>query len=191
MDVEGAIRTQRTVRRFRDEPLTPDDLRAILEAGRRTGSSKNLQRWHFIVVQDRATLTALASVGDFAGHLAGGAAAIALVTPDPAADEPLSVMWDLGRAAQNMTLVAWGRGVGSVPATVYDHDLCRRILEYPADQHCEYVLNFGYPANPAAATQPLRRGGRRPIEDIVFYERWGVTSPPPDNPDNPPVAGLP
>ena len=45
----------------------------------------------------------------------GGTVAIALVTPDPSLDEPLSVMWDLGRAAQNMVLVAWARvGWGSV-----------------------------------------------------------------------------
>lgn len=178
MDVERAIQTHRAVRRFRDEPLAEDDLRAILEAGRRAGSSKNLQRWHFIVVRDRMTLEALAQVGPFAGHLAAGAAAVALVTPDPAAGEPLSVMWDLGRAAQNMTLAAWGRGVGSVPATVYDQGLCRSILEYPADHHCEYLLNFGYPANPDAATRPLRKSGRRPIEEVVFYERWGAGAEP-------------
>src|SRR4051812_10749709 len=154
MDVEGAVMKLRVVRRFRDERLSEDDLRAILDAGRRAGSSKNLQRWHFIVVRDRATMTALGKVGQFAEHLAGGAAAIALVTPDPAAaDSPLSVMWDLGRAAQNMTLVAWARGIGSAPATVYDQELCRSILRYPADQHCEYVLNFGYPAEETALTR--------------------------------------
>ena len=178
MDVERAVRKLRVVRRFRDEPLAEDDLRAILEAGRRTGSSKNLQRWHFIVVRDRATLIALTGVGSNAAHLAGGAAAIALVTPDPeAADSPMSVLWDLGRAAQNMTLVAWARGVGSVPATVYDHDLCRRILGYPADEHCEYLLNFGYPANSEALTRPLRPSGRLPLAELVYYERWGATTP--------------
>jgi nitroreductase len=173
VEVEEALKKLRVVRRFSDEPLADDDLRAILDAGRRTGSSKNLQRWHFIVVRDRATLTALAEVGDFAGHLAGGAAAIALVTPAPAAAEPLSVMWDLGRVAQNMTLAAWARGVGSVPATVYNQDLCRRILGYPPDRHCEYLLNFGYPANRDAQRRPLKKGGRRPLEEVVFYERWG------------------
>ena len=182
MEVEQAVGKLRVVRRFRDEPLADADLRAILDAGRRAGSSKNLQRWHFVVVRDRATLTALAKVGPFAEHLAGGAAAIALVTPDPAAaDSPLSVMWDLGRAAQNMTLVAWARGVGSVPATVYDHDLCRHILGYPADEHCEYLLNFGYPAEASAMTKPQRKGGRRPLGEVVYYERWGQSEP----------AGLP
>ncbi|MEA2677745.1 MAG: hypothetical protein QOJ81_1886 [Chloroflexota bacterium] len=175
MEVGEAIRTLRAVRRFRDEPLAEADLRAILDAGRRAGSSKNLQRWHFIVIREAAALTALADVGPFAGHLATGAAAIALVTPDPeAADSPHSVMWDLGRAAQNMTLCAWARGVGSVPATVYDQDLCRRILGYPDDRHCEYLLNFGYPANAEALARPLRKGGRRPIDEVVYYERWGA-----------------
>jgi nitroreductase len=178
VDVERAIGTQRVVRRFRPDPLADEDLHVILEAGRRTGSSKNLQRWHFIVIRHRARLEELVGVGPFAAHLAGGSVAIALVTPDPAAaDSPLSVMWDLGRAAQNMTLVAWARGIGSVPATVYDQALCRRILGYPAENHCEYLLNFGYPASADAQTKPLRPGGRLPLEDLVYYERWGDTAP--------------
>ena len=173
MDVETAVRRLRVVRRFRSDPIAPADLTAILEAGRRTGSSKNLQRWHFIVIRDRDRLVELSKVGEFAGHLAGGALAIALVTPEPArGDSPLSVMWDLGRAAQNMALVAWARGIGSVPATVYDYDLCRQILGYPADQHCEYILNFGHPEDHEALTRPLRRGGRRPLDELVYSERW-------------------
>ena len=146
--MENAVARMRAIRHFAPQPLSDDDLHAILDAGRHAGSSKNLQRWQFVVVQDRDRLAELAAVGASAGHLAGGAAAIALVTPDPrAADAPLSIVWDLGRAAQNMMLVAWSRGVGSVPATVYDQPMCRRILGYPVDQHCEYILNFGYPAD--------------------------------------------
>jgi len=86
-------------------------------------------------------------------------------------------MWDLGRAAQNMVLVAWNRGIGSVPATVYDHDLCREILAYPPDRHCEYILDFGHPAATDTLTRPLRRGGRIALEDIVFSESWGQPYP--------------
>jgi nitroreductase len=177
MNVERAIGGLRVVRRFKPDPIADDDLLAILDAGRRAGSSKNLQRWHFIVVRERDTLEALSKVGPFASHLAGGALGIALVTPNPdAADSPLSVMWDLGRAAQNMMLVAWGRGIGAVPATVYEHDLCRQILGYPADFHCEYILNFGYPANAESMHRPLRAGGRKSLDEVVFHERWGHTS---------------
>ena len=176
VDVERAVQKLRTVRRFRPDPISDADLHAILQAGRRSGSSKNLQRWRFIVVRQRDRLRALAGVGPFAGHLAVGVVAIAIVTPDPAAaDSPLSVTWDSGRAAQNMMLVALARGIGSVPATVYDHDLCRKILGYPPDQHCEYLLDFGRPASAEALSRPLRAGGRQPLEDLVYYERWGDT----------------
>jgi nitroreductase len=168
-----AISSMRVVRRFEDRPLEPAHLDRILRAGRRAGSSKNLQRWTFIVCRDRARLRELAELGPWAGHLAGAALAIALVTPDPhALDAPLSIMFDLGRAAQNMMLIAWELGVGSVPATVYQHDRVRRLLGYPADQHCEYLLSFGYPTDQTDFTRPPRAGGRRDLDEMVREERW-------------------
>lgn len=173
MDVSTAVATKRAVRKFADRPIEEDRLARILDAGRRAGSSKNLQRWDFVVCRDRAHLAELAAVGPWAGHLARAAVAIALVTPDPsAADAPLSVMFDLGQAAENMMLVAWEMGIGSVPATVYEQDLARRLLGYPAGRHCEYLLSFGYPADPAALSATRRAGGRKSLDEIVHHERW-------------------
>ena len=168
-----AIRTKRMIRAFADRPLEPAHLDRILNAGRHAGSSKNLQRWEFIVCRDRAHLVELSVVGPYAGHLAGAALAIALVTPNPhGPDAPLSILFDLGQAAANMQLAAWELGIGSVPATVYEHDLARRLLVYPADRYCEYLLSFGYPADPAAMTAPPRLGGRRPLGELIHEERW-------------------
>lgn len=163
----------RAIRHFAARPLAADDLHAILEAGRHAGSSKNLQRWQFVVVQNRDRLRQLAAVGGSAGHLAGAAAAIATVTPDPRAQSaPLSIIWDAGRAAQNMMLVGWSRGIASVPATVYDQDACRSILGYPADQHCEYILSFGYPAEARLIEREPRAGGRLGLDEVVRWELW-------------------
>jgi nitroreductase len=172
MDVLDAIRTNRVVREFSPEPLPDEAVGTILHAGRRAGSSKNLQRWAFIVVRDRETLRRLATVGRYAGHLAGASVGIALVTPAPGTGDPLSVMWDLGRCAQNMVLAGWGLGIGSVPATVYDQPLARSILGYPDDQWCEYILSFGFPADPADLTRHPRAGGRHPLQDMLHRERW-------------------
>ena len=173
MSVWQAISTKRMVREFADRAIEPEQLTRILNAGRRAGSSKNLQRWEFIVCRDREHLRELAAVGPYAGHLAGAAVAIALVTPDPrSADSPLSVMFDLGQAAENMMLVAWELGIGSVPATVYDQDLARRLLGHPDGHHCEYLLSFGYPADPGVLSAPNRAGGRRALQDILHDEYW-------------------
>src|SRR5436190_1059505 len=125
------------------------------------------------VCRERQHLADLATLGPYAGHIAGAAVAIALVTPDPAAaDAPLSVMFDLGQAAENMMLAALELGIGSCPATVYQHDRARELLGYPLTHHCEYVLSFGYPADPAELSRPPRTGGRRPLSEIVHEERW-------------------
>ena len=175
MTAWDAVNAKRAVREFADRPLEVAHLDRILAAGRRAHSSKNQQRWAFVVVQDRERLRRLTEVGPYAGHIAGAAAAVALVTPDPrAAGAPLSVTWDLGGAAAQMMLVAWELDIGSCPATVYEHGLARDLLGYPAEMACEYILSFGYPADPAVLTAPNRPGGRRPVEEIVHLERWAA-----------------
>lgn len=167
METWAAIDGVRVIRAFDPRPLQPQHLTRILHAARRTGSSKNRQDWAFIVVRDRGRLVDLSKVGPYAGHLAGAPVAIALIGPKG------RDAWDLGRAAQDMVLAAWDLGVGSVPATVYEHELATRLLGLPADRVCPYLLSFGYPANPADLTRPKRAGGRKALAEIVHLERWG------------------
>ena len=174
MDTWQAINAVRVVREFADRPLAPEHLDRILNAGRRAGSSKNEQRWAFIAVHDREHLRELASVGRYAGHLAGAAVAIALVTPETG-DGPRtrSVMWDLGRAAQNMVLAAWELGIGSCHGSVYDEPRVRELLAYPPEMTCDLVVSFGYPADPASLAPPGSRGGRKRLGDLRHEERFG------------------
>lgn len=169
METWQAINSVRVVRAFTSQPLDDDHIERILNAGRRAGSSKNQQHWAFIVVRDGERLRELAAVGKYAGHLAGATVAIALVTPNPASP---SVMWDCGRAAQNMVLAAWELGIGSVPATVYDHDLAHRLLSLPSDRRCDFLLSFGYPADASKLSAPNRAGGRHSLAEVVHEERW-------------------
>jgi len=169
METWTAINTIRVVREFANRPIEPDHLDRILNAGRRTGSSKNQQDWAFIVLRDRAHLTELAEVGHYAGHLARATVAVALVTPDPATP---SHLWDMGRAAQNMVLAAWELGIGSVPATVYEHELVHRLLGLPTDRRCDFLLSFGHPADLEKLAAPNRAGGRLELSELVHEERW-------------------
>jgi nitroreductase len=168
MDTGRAIETQRAVRRFADRPIDDATLERILDAGRRAPSSMNEQRWSFIVVTDRDRLRELSAVGQYADHLRGAAAAVALVVPE--AEEGWrreSVAFDLGQCAQNLMLRAWDLGVGSAHAAVDDEELARRLLGYPEGRRCDYVLSFGYPAR-----APASAGARRPLDDLVHRDRW-------------------
>src|SRR5437868_4277821 len=92
------LRSMRAVRRFSTRSISEDVLTDILDVARWTGSSKNTQPWHLIVVRERGSLETLATCGPYAGHLAGAQAAIALVMDD--ADR----RFDEGRLAQSIML---------------------------------------------------------------------------------------
>lgn len=170
MDVQTAIQTKRAVRKFRQEPLPDDVIGAILYAGRRAQSSKNTQPWHFIAIQDRDRLGALSELGTYAGHLAGAALGIAILTPDPS--QRWSIMFDAGQAASYMQLAAWDLGVASCLATIYQPEQARQLLGFPEDFELNVAISFGYPADRSVLTTPPKAGGRRSPEETVHYETW-------------------
>jgi nitroreductase len=172
MDAIQAIRTLRVIRDYRPEPLTEEEVRAIADAARKTGSSKNTQRWGFVTIRDRQSLQRLSGVTIYAKHLPYAGAAIAMIVPAPDPDHARSVLWDLGRAAQNITLTAWAMGIGSCPITVQDFDLAAEVLGLPPDRQCQYIIALGWPADPGELTRPPRAGGRKTFEEVVHAERW-------------------
>jgi nitroreductase len=172
MDAITAIRTVRVVRSYRPPLLTDDELRALADAGRKTGSSKNQQRWDFITIRDQGSLRRLSGTTIYAKHLPSAGGAIALIVPAPNPDHARSVLWDLGRAAQNIILAAWAMGIGSCPITVQDFDLAADVLGLPPDRQCQYIIALGWPADPGDLSRPPRTGGRKTYDEVVHAERW-------------------
>jgi nitroreductase len=170
MNVLEAIRGKRAVRAFSDQPIPEKDMHAILNAGRRAQSAKNMQPWQFIAIREREMLTALSRLGQYAGHLAGAALGVAILTPDPATR--FSVMFDAGQAAAYMQLAAWEMGIGSVPATIYEPEQARELLGFPAEWHLRICLSFGYPQDPEVLSRPNKPGGRTALTEVVHWERW-------------------
>jgi nitroreductase len=166
-----AIRARRNVRRYSDRPVAPEDLDRILEAGRRSPSSMNEQRWDFVVCRDRRQLEDLSKVWRAATHVASSAATIAVLAPE--SDDPrtrASIEFDLGQAAMSMMLAAADLGIGSGHSAVADQDLARQILGHPKSRRCALLIALGYPADRPLA--PLSKPARRPFEDVVHRDRW-------------------
>lgn len=170
MNVSDAIRLKRAVRKFQDKPLPEDVILAILNAGRRSQSSKNEQTWQFIAIRDKSILRALSECGQWAGHLAGAALGIAILTPDP--EGKFQIMFDAGQAAAFMQLAAWELGVGSVPASIYEPEKARQILGFPSEWHLRIALSFGYPLEKEKLSAAPKKGGRRSLEEVVHWDKW-------------------
>ena len=170
MNVSDAIRTKRAIRKFQDRALPEDVIKTILNAGRRSQSSKNEQGWQFIAIRDKSILKALSECGQWAGHLTGAALGVAILTPEPTAK--FQTMFDAGQAAAFMQLAAWELGVGSVPASIYEVEKAREILGFPPEWHLRIVLSFGYPLEEEKLSAAPKKGGRRSLDEIVHWERW-------------------
>jgi nitroreductase len=170
MKVSEAIRTKRAVRQFKPEPLPQETIQKIVNAGRRAQSAKNTQPWRFIVVTDKDLLDKVSKLGQYAGHIAGAAMAVLILTPDP--DTRFSVMFDAGQAAAYMQLAAWELGVGSCLATIYESEKARKLLCFPNEWHLRVAISFGLPAEDEMLTRPPKPGGRSSFADVVHWNTW-------------------
>jgi nitroreductase len=170
MNVSDAIRLKRAVRKFQDKPLPEDVIHAILNAGRRSQSSKNEQGWQFIAIRDKSILKSLSETGTYAGHLAGAAVGVAILTPNP--EGKFQDLFDAGQAAAYMQLEAWELGVGSCIASIYEPEKAREILGFPPEWHLRIALSFGYPAEEEKLSAAPKKGGRRSLEEIVHWDQW-------------------
>ncbi len=170
MNISDAIRLKRAVRKFTPDSLPEEVILAILNASRRAQSSKNTQPWQFIAITDKSILLALSECGEWAGHLAGAALGVAILTPDPG--EKFQTMFDAGQAAAYMQLAAWELGVGSCLASIYEPEKARQILGFPYEYHMRIAVSFGYPQDQEILTQVPRKGGRRPLSEMIHWQTW-------------------
>jgi nitroreductase len=173
VEVTEAIKTNRSVRQFSDQPVSRAEIEHIVNAGRLSGSAKNRQPWQFVIVTDRATLQALGESGPWGSHLAGAAFGVVMAVENLKEPPTLTTPFDLGRASQNMILAAWERGIGSCMATIYDPDKVRAALGIPASQDVPWAISFGYPHPDAdPRRRPPRKEGRHPLAEVAHWEQW-------------------
>ncbi|MET0577566.1 MAG: nitroreductase family protein [Ilumatobacteraceae bacterium] len=171
METWDALRARRNVRTYSDKAIEPADLDRILEAGRRSPSASNRQRWDFIVVTDRGQLAQLGTVWQGAGHIPGSQATIVLVVADPEAERYLTIdRYDLGQATMAMMIAAADLGIGSGHSSVGDQDAARRILDFPEGYTAAYMIGLGYPAD--RPLTPLVKPDRRPFDEVVHRSTW-------------------
>jgi len=171
METWDAIRARRNVRTYRPDPVPAADLDRIAEAGWRAPSASNRQHWNFIIVTDRKQLQALSTVWQGAKHIAGAAAAIALILPHPADERmKLTDRYDLGQATYAMMLAAADLGIGTGHSSVGDQERAREILGVPDDHYVTYLIGVGYPDD--RPLKPIVKPNRLPFDEVVRHGRW-------------------
>jgi nitroreductase len=164
MDVFEAIKTRRSIRKYKPESIPDEKLEIILEAARLAPSAGNRQPWRFIMVQDADRKNALAEAANKQAFLKD-AAAIAVAVGDPDA----STRWhekDPMTALEHMVLAATALGYGTCWIGAFDEDALKCLLRIPAKMKVVALLSIGVPAEKPAAKP------RKEISEIFFKEEW-------------------
>ena len=181
MEVLEAIKTRRSIRRYKTTPVDDKTIVLVLEASRWAPSWANTQCWRFIVVRDGNIKAKLANALS-ANNPATDAIRNAPVTivacaelgksgfkcGEQSTDKGDWYMFDVGLAMQNLVLVAHSLGLGTVHVGAFDAKKVESILGLPQGFCVVEMTPLGYPDE-----EPKPRL-RKELSEIVFYDKYGV-----------------
>jgi nitroreductase len=207
-DVFYIMRTMRAMRRLKPDPIPDELIRTVLSAAVAAPNSGNRQKWRFVVVKDpsikqRVQYYYKKALDEFiapqykAGPLPEGVTreqydrqfgAVEYLT-DHFHEAPVWIVACLDRldhpetiwsgasvypAVQNILIAARALGLGAVLTTrhtLYSAEV-DAIFELPRGARSYAIIPIGYPLGKFGTVR------RRPLEDVVYLDRWGAPYPP-------------
>jgi nitroreductase len=167
------MRTVRQIRQYAAQAVPEEVVRDLLKVARWTGSSRNTQPWHFVVVTDKEQLRKISQLRTPINWLASAPLGIAIVLYG--SGNAISEAYDEGRVTERVLVAAHALGYGGGVAWFGDDTQqaeAKRILAIPAERTARSMVMNGRPI-PAKDPRPNRAtGGRKPLSEIVSYERF-------------------
>ncbi len=173
--VTKMLRKVRQIRQYANEPVSADALDELLEAARWTGSSRNSQPWHFLVITDRSKLKQVSDLRPNINWVAAAPVAIAIVLDG---ESELSESYDEGRVTERLLIAAHMLGLGGGTAhfgTAEHQAAAKKILGIPAERAARSLVTIGRPTSVKDPRPSPRAGGRKPLSEVVSYEAWGMS----------------
>jgi len=168
MDFTTVVKTRRSVRSYRPDPIPDDVLRRVLDAARVAPSANNVQPWHFIVVRDAGKRKELASLA--AGQSFVGEASVVIVCCGKRYMDRYSwlgdsmYLVDCTIAIDHLTLAARNEDLGTCWIGAFDHEGVKRAVQVPTGYDVIMLMPVGYLASPGAFRET---SSRRPLEAVV------------------------
>lgn len=152
MSLYDLIISRRSIRQFKQEPVSRDILQKLINASRLAPSAANRQPLEFVVVDEEKIRKEVFTCLKWAAYIAPEG------NPKPG-HEPVAYIvvlvnseirekgfeWDVGAAIENMILAALEKGIGSCWLLSVDREKLREILNIPENHKIDSVLALGYP----------------------------------------------
>ena len=198
MPIGDAMFTQRSVRRFKPDPIPIEDIHLIVDAAVKAPNRGNRQIGRFLVLTDRNVIREFGTIYHEAWWAKRkeerGWTKRADIPPEEKnyklaselADEmkdvpcvvfacavPPGTANSVIPATQNLMLAAHSLGIGSVPTTLHPTvmDRFRAMFAIPKDVAFHFCIPLGYPRTAYGSSR------RRPTSETTYLNRWGAPVP--------------
>ena len=180
-DILDVIKSRRSVRKFKPDPIPKEFIEKLLEAARWAPSWANTQCWEFIVVKDPKIKAELAEALVPPRNPAKEAvtkAPIVLVAlgkkgvsgfykGTPITNKGDWLMFDVALAVENLVLEAHSLGLGTVIVGAVDFEKASKVLEVPGNVEVVALIPIGYP------DQTPKPPPRKEISEFTYHEKYG------------------
>jgi nitroreductase len=167
MEVIEAIKSRRSIRKFKEEKIDKNTLEKIIEAARLSPSAMNNQPWHFIIVSDKKRLNAINEACNQnwnAPHII-----IPVINPEKSwvrSDGENYWQIDMAISTQSMVLTAWEEGLGTCWVGAFDEERIKKSLGIPEKMRVMVILPIGYPDQERGIVE------NRKQHEILHYDNW-------------------
>ena len=159
MNVTDCIRTRRSIRRYRPDPVDHSLIDHIVSAASYSPSWKNTQITRYTAIEDPSLLSEIADrfTPDYNSNIIRQAPVLMAVTlvrgrSGFERDGSFSTkkgdrwqMFDVGAACQTFCLAAWEQGLGTVIMGIFDEDGISELLQIPEEQELAALIALGWP----------------------------------------------
>ena len=153
MDLMELLKTRRTCRRFKQDPISNEIIQDILTAARYASSAANKQPLSYVVVTSELVKDVF-NYTKWAGYLPPeqgqpkpGEEPVMFIGIIENTDINKNCDTDAGLAISNMTLAAWNHGIGSCIIGACNKPKLSEMFGLTNNQQLHTVVAFGYPAH--------------------------------------------
>ncbi len=174
MDFYEVIKTRRSVRSYKPDPVSEEVLMRVLDAARIAPSGSNRQPWKFIIVRDEALKRKIAQHCSHQYFIAEAPIVIVACGRNIHYNRggymgDLSMLVDVSIAFTHLILAARAEGLGTCWIGAFDNEKLKKLLEIPDDVNIVAITPLGYPAKEKAFTPYT---SRKKLDEIICYEKY-------------------
>lgn len=169
MDLLEGIFTRRSIRKFKEKPISKDRIIDLIKAAMQAPSAGNNQPWHFIVIDDREILNTIPEFHEYSKMLLHSP--VAILVCGEIEVEKYCGYWvqDCSAATQNLLLAAHAYGLGAVWLGIYPMqeriDGIKKLVNLPTNVYPLSLIALGYPDE---IKEPVNRFNPEKIK----YNKW-------------------